>query len=346
MPDQTEFCRQWFEYQRGYRITSAVEGAEIREPVACEIPWRDTAPGYLPVFEQPAHLAAFQPIQAEPSQPHIPIEQALDELSDSSDEDRFENGPIQAGPNVPGQQRRAREEVSPTRRNPPTDDQLHEARNRLQEAVSHQRQLQADLADAQIEIRACRERQRQLTTARQTARNLERVFGSREEFLHQGPNYVSPVSAMFARAQGWYQTAEEVRRAERDSQENEEQHEQALASFSRREFVSRMIERARQGAELREAATTQDPQSLDDERIVRPPPKTDAEMNISLACRICLQQVSNTAVFPCGHLVMCEFCAIIAIPTKDQAQAQPTRRHATCPLCRKSVKRVAKVYVS
>ena len=28
-----------------------------------------------------------------------------------------------------------------------------------------------------------------------------------------------------------------------------------------------------------------------------------------LVRRICLQQVSDTAVLPCGHLVMCRYCA-------------------------------------
>lgn len=345
-PNQTEFCRQWFDFHRGYKNIHNDDGSESTQPVTPELSWQDTAPGYLPLFRQPAsNVHVPDPVLDQSSTPYIPIEQALDEMLNGFDEDSTDTSSTGLRQT---DQPHARYAMHSPRTNPlPTGEQLREARVRLEEAESRHRQLRDDLASAHTELRACRERQRQLTTARQTARNLERVFGTREEFLQQGANYVSPVSALFTRAQAWYQTAEEVRRAERDSNLNEERHQQILASFGQQDFVSRIVNRARHEAEEEEeAATRHHPRSLDDDRIARPPPKTDAEMSVSLACKICLQQVSDTAVLPCGHLIMCGCCATIAMPTKDEAQTQPARRNAQCPLCRKPVKRVAKIYLS
>ncbi|KAI9832769.1 MAG: hypothetical protein M1819_003989 [Sarea resinae] len=70
----------------------------------------------------------------------------------------------------------------------------------------------------------------------------------------------------------------------------------------------------------------------------RPPPKDDAEMNVSLECKVCYTQMADTAVLPCGHLVMCRWCAEVHVgPTLSHDRTRP-RGAANCPVCRRRVK--------
>ncbi|KAL9053148.1 MAG: hypothetical protein Q9162_004945 [Coniocarpon cinnabarinum] len=227
----------------------------------------------------------------------------------------------------------------------PSGDQADEVQKRLDEALDRKRRITEQLTSAETELRLCREQHRQITSAQQRMRNFERVFGSREEIQQQGDAYQSPVSAMFERAYGWFQTAEEVRAAERNSNRQEQQYEQLLSSIEE-PWLRRTLNNARRQADEESPPVNHQPNSLDDERVPRPPPKEDAEMVVSLSCRVCWQQMSDTAVFPCGHLVMCSYCAEIAVPTRDASNTCPERRDAKCLLCRKHVKRIARVYVS
>jgi hypothetical protein len=73
----------------------------------------------------------------------------------------------------------------------------------------------------------------------------------------------------------------------------------------------------------------------------RPAPKTDAEMTRVLACQVCYQQVADIAVLPCGHMVMCQWCADVVVPVKHgHIPARPTK----CPMCRKQVKQRFKIH--
>ncbi|KAF2803932.1 uncharacterized protein BDZ99DRAFT_502774 [Mytilinidion resinicola] len=74
----------------------------------------------------------------------------------------------------------------------------------------------------------------------------------------------------------------------------------------------------------------------------RPEPKTDAEKMVKLECQICYQQVANMACVPCGHLVMCEWCADIQMPVKHR-NVPETR--AKCPMCRKKVTQRIKIHI-
>lgn len=73
----------------------------------------------------------------------------------------------------------------------------------------------------------------------------------------------------------------------------------------------------------------------------RPPPKTDAEMVRTLACQVCYQQLADIAVLPCGHMVMCQWCADVVVPVKHSHI--PTRP-SKCPMCRKQVKQRFKIH--
>lgn len=74
----------------------------------------------------------------------------------------------------------------------------------------------------------------------------------------------------------------------------------------------------------------------------RPPPQTDEAMTRVLACQVCYQQLANIAVLPCGHMVMCEWCADVVIPVRHSHL--PVRR-SNCPMCRKQVKQRFKIHM-
>jgi hypothetical protein len=82
------------------------------------------------------------------------------------------------------------------------------------------------------------------------------------------------------------------------------------------------------------------PMSLDNQPD-RPAPKTEAEMTKVLACQVCYQQVADIAVVPCGHMVMCQWCADVVVPIKhSHIPTRPTK----CPMCRRRVKQRFKVH--
>ncbi|KAF1941936.1 hypothetical protein EJ02DRAFT_454773 [Clathrospora elynae] len=73
----------------------------------------------------------------------------------------------------------------------------------------------------------------------------------------------------------------------------------------------------------------------------RPAPKSDEEMTRVLACQVCYQQVADVAVLPCGHMVMCQWCADVVVPVRHgHIPARPTK----CPMCRKLVKQRVKIH--
>ncbi|PYI05284.1 hypothetical protein BO78DRAFT_318238 [Aspergillus sclerotiicarbonarius CBS 121057] len=55
--------------------------------------------------------------------------------------------------------------------------------------------------------------------------------------------------------------------------------------------------------------------SLDNPKDGRPEPKEGHEMQVSLECKICFTQLVDTVLLPCGHAVLCRWCAEIQIPS-------------------------------
>jgi hypothetical protein len=85
------------------------------------------------------------------------------------------------------------------------------------------------------------------------------------------------------------------------------------------------------------------PVNLDlDNQPNRPPPLKDEEMVKSLACQVCYSQLADIAVLPCGHMVMCEWCADTVIPVKH---SHIPLRPSKCPVCRKAVKQRFKIHM-
>ncbi|OCK82680.1 hypothetical protein K432DRAFT_323819 [Lepidopterella palustris CBS 459.81] len=72
----------------------------------------------------------------------------------------------------------------------------------------------------------------------------------------------------------------------------------------------------------------------------RPAPRTDEDMMVKLECKICYSQLADTACLPCGHMVMCHWCADIAIPVHHGNIPQMPSK---CPMCRKVAKQRVRI---
>jgi hypothetical protein len=85
----------------------------------------------------------------------------------------------------------------------------------------------------------------------------------------------------------------------------------------------------------------QPPQTLDNQP-GRPPPMSEEEMTIKAECQVCYQQLANIALLPCGHMVLCQWCADVVIPVKH---THLPIRPSKCPMCRKTVKQRFKIHM-
>ncbi|KAH9866730.1 hypothetical protein J1614_008423 [Plenodomus biglobosus] len=74
----------------------------------------------------------------------------------------------------------------------------------------------------------------------------------------------------------------------------------------------------------------------------RPPPATDADMTKLLACQVCYQQLADTALLPCGHMVMCQWCADVVVPVRHVHIPVGVVK---CPMCRKIVKQRFRIHM-
>jgi Zinc finger, C3HC4 type (RING finger) len=70
----------------------------------------------------------------------------------------------------------------------------------------------------------------------------------------------------------------------------------------------------------------------------RPPPMDPDSMKVNLACSICREHLVDTVLLPCGHAVMCSWCADLHVPSRKQDKSTPKDRSVKCPLCRTRIK--------
>ncbi|EFW16431.1 conserved hypothetical protein [Coccidioides posadasii str. Silveira] len=82
---------------------------------------------------------------------------------------------------------------------------------------------------------------------------------------------------------------------------------------------------------------------LDNQNDGRPKPKESSEMKIDFDCQICRSQTVDTVIIPCGHAILCQWCAEQHIPTFPAYPTRP-REHANCPLCRKPVRERYRIF--
>jgi hypothetical protein len=115
--------------------------------------------------------------------------------------------------------------------------------------------------------------------------------------------------------------------------------QQITSELQRLRLASEAVASARQALHAQRLSETQ-PQTLDSQP-GRPPPKTDEEMTKVLACQVCYQQTADIALLPCGHMVMCLWCADVVIPVKH---SHVPIRPSKCPMCRKVVKQRFRIH--
>ncbi|UPX21128.1 uncharacterized protein EKO05_0011329 [Ascochyta rabiei] len=116
--------------------------------------------------------------------------------------------------------------------------------------------------------------------------------------------------------------------------------EQITSELQRLRLASEAMSSARHA--LHAHRTPEQPFPTLDNQPDRPPPKTDAEMTRTLACQVCYQQLADIAVLPCGHMVMCLWCADVVVPVKH---SHVPIRPSKCPMCRKQIKQRFKIHI-
>ncbi|RAL02091.1 C3HC4 finger protein [Aspergillus ibericus CBS 121593] len=79
------------------------------------------------------------------------------------------------------------------------------------------------------------------------------------------------------------------------------------------------------------------PPTLDNPKDGRPKPKEGHELQVSLECKICYAQLVDTVLLPCGHAVLCRWCAEIQIPS-SALESGMLGGQPTCVMCRATVK--------
>lgn len=117
--------------------------------------------------------------------------------------------------------------------------------------------------------------------------------------------------------------------------------QQISSELQRLRLASEAITSARHSMNSRFVQPERPVQTLDNQPN-RPPPLTDEEMTKTLACQVCYQQLADTAVLPCGHMVMCQWCADVVIPVKH---SHLPIRPSKCPMCRKAVKQRFRIHM-
>ncbi|RAL14241.1 C3HC4 finger protein [Aspergillus homomorphus CBS 101889] len=85
--------------------------------------------------------------------------------------------------------------------------------------------------------------------------------------------------------------------------------------------------------------------SLDNKTDGRPDPKESEDLNVSLECKICFTQLVDTVILPCGHAVLCRWCADVHMPS---CRNDPNRLEGNpiCPICRGTVRHKCRIYFS
>ena len=365
-PNQVEFIAKWFDaYHRGPQV-----------------PWNQVSPGLLPVRDCADSMAFVQVERQVSAELRVPsLDAALDRLLDDEEEGveegrrgRDEQSPGQTEEPAPlaeaatTQARLTSANMHPVNAVSNRARALQESRDEVERISQRRERISRDLPEIEAELRTSRRHQMEITRNTRTAQQLERVFGTRDEIRQQGADYVSPVASLFASAYERHRVAEEVRAEERRADDSASQHRQILDQMNhyrrmnRRHALYNLRSQAGsrgqsmpseeanvEGAEESSSTSsgdeeTADLQTLDNDD--RPPPVADEDLRVQLDCKVCFSQRADTAVLPCGHLIMCSFCSAIAIPTKSNDRTQPLARNSPCPLCRKAVKKIVRIYLS
>jgi hypothetical protein len=374
IPDQTDFVKRWFEFHQGYRIVERADGTEQRIAVIGE-PFREVSPGFLPrTLDQlragrtndhtrPENRFRRGRIPEEEDSeetPHQTLEEALDSLLDEvSDEETARHSNETAAQHVEEADMPGRREVTSLSR------PLTRAEARIQRA----RQGFARMFGTREEIEAD---DYQSPITGMFSRAWER-FGQAEarrasgETVAPAVNTLTPVERREIEQQilwGVMRESTEIEEVEDTGRRffstlRDNRSEDALLPGEERPPVriptpqpgpgmpsrSSIDELTLQLARMRQAYDQQRnamrPGPTLDSQPNRPPPLKEEQMMKNLQCHVCYAQLADIAVLPCGHMVMCEYCADVVIPVKNQ---QFPVRPSKCPMCRKGVKQRVRIH--
>lgn len=94
-----------------------------------------------------------------------------------------------------------------------------------------------------------------------------------------------------------------------------------------------------------EAIKKEESKGLDNQDDGRPPPMESEDMTVSLECKICMTQLIDTVMLPCGHACLCRWCAELHLPP-SQVDRSKLRANASCPMCRRNVQQKVRVYLA
>lgn len=381
VPDQTEFLERWFEFHQGYRLVIQPDGSQVRIAVIGE-PFGEVSPGFLPrTLEQlragrendasrPDNVFRRRRLTSEedrPEEPRQTIEDALDSLlAELSDDDAEPDPPAVAPQNSDMPRRQSSGGLSrPLSR---TEINLQRARDRLVRVFGSREDVQREdyesplstmynraerLYDQAEERRAAGETSdprlgnlRSLPMQERRELEEQMLWGvlrdSRQQFLnHQEGSIRSYTTAPTNRRRDdttllAAQTTPDALLQD-SSSSLRTSLEQINSDITRLQVATDAITRL---SLLRERMDAIAPATLDEPD--RPPPLTEAQMTKKLDCQVCYAQIADIAVLPCGHMVMCEWCANITIPVHH---GNVPRLPSKCPMCRKGVKQRVRIRI-
>ena len=376
MPDQTQFLERWFEFHQGYRIVRRENGSEDRIAVIGE-PLEDVSPGYLPRTLQ--ELRAGQrndatraanrtvAIRTTPSndatgseEPERTLEETIDslleEISDNEEDDHLTRDGVQENGMPQSQLSRPF-----TRREQMARRLTERLRENVTRVFGTREEIQSDDYQSPIAGLYTRawDRYRQAEQQRREGVNPVDSSTSHSALDIQSNNFHAQLRATDEEDEIVMRIAElEAGRngganpaSQTSSPADVREPANSPASYSERSQAAAHERIARRIAEIQSRNTRRPRPSSQDQPFDlphmgldsdnRPPPKTDAEMTVKLECHICYSQVADTACLPCGHMVMCKWCADITIPVRH---GTIPRRPSNCPMCRKKVSQRVRIH--
>ncbi|EFR00758.1 hypothetical protein MGYG_03762 [Nannizzia gypsea CBS 118893] len=119
------------------------------------------------------------------------------------------------------------------------------------------------------------------------------------------------------------------------SRMDSDQRLQMLREYQQRETLRRR-------AAARNPQPTEQPVGLDVQTDGRPEPKDSASLMVNMECKVCMTQLVDTVLIPCGHAVLCRWCAEQHLLPKIGSRRLPP----ACPMCRRPIKQRLRMFIS
>lgn len=191
-------------------------------------------------------------------------------------------------------------------------------------------------------------------------RQIPNPFGTREEI--ESEEYQSPLTQMFGRAWNRYRE-HEANRQQSASLEIQMDLEPSTNNDNDLDFQARRgpfaLDLLTPTAQLLPTAESflaiprGEPINPIDQQSTRPPALGPADLIISVACRICCEQMVDTLLEPCMHVAICHWCSEV-IRAQGQRRRNMPRHNNTgrlergwkCPICRRDVMQARRVFLS